>query len=129
MWHMQSLAEQTWQYCDQREKNRAGKSESRHGEIEKVGRRFSRSHARDVTAVFLQIICDLRWLELRGDPKITEKENHRREHDIMWPAGGKRVGDAVGDRTVFKHVADNRRRKKKERPGKDDRHHAGIIHF
>ena len=128
-WHIQSLAEQTWQYRDQREENRTGKCESRHGEIKEIGGWFSRSHARDVTSVFLQVICDLRRLELRGDPKITEKENHRRQHDVMWPAGGKRVGDAFGGRTVFKRVADNRRRKKEKRPGEDDRHHAGIIYF
>jgi hypothetical protein len=101
-WHIQSLAEETWQYRYQREENRTGKRQSRHGEIKKVRRRFSRSHPRDVTSVFLQVICDLRWLELRGDPEITEKENHRRESDVMWPAGGKRVGDTVGDRTVLK---------------------------
>ncbi|KAF5409712.1 MAG: hypothetical protein Udaeo2_00620 [Candidatus Udaeobacter sp.] len=40
----------------------------------RVSRRFSRSHTRDVTAVFLQVICDLSRLELRCDPEITEKE-------------------------------------------------------
>ncbi len=69
------------------------------------------------------------WLELRCDPEITEKENHRGESDVMRPAGGKRVGDAVGNWAVLKGVADNRCRKKEKGPGEDDRHHAGVIHF
>ena len=44
----------------------------------KLRRRFPRTHAWDIATVFLQIIRDLRWLELRRDPEITEEENHRR---------------------------------------------------
>src|SRR6267143_7325716 len=97
-------------------KNCAGERKPRHGEIEKIRCRFSGSDARNVTAVFLQVVRDLRWLELRGNPKITEEENHGRESDIMGPAVGKRAGDAIRSRTVLKTVADNRGWEEKQRP-------------
>ena len=74
---VQSLAEQARQNRDQRKENRAGKGQPRHREVEEIRRRFARTHARDVAAVFLQIIRDLRGLKLRRDPEIAEEENHR----------------------------------------------------
>ncbi len=50
--HMQSLAQQTRQNRNHREKNRAGEGQPRHCEIEKIGRRLSRSDSRNVAAVF-----------------------------------------------------------------------------
>src|SRR5439155_6305173 len=118
-WHIQSLAQKAWQNRDQRQKNRARKRESRHREIKKVGSRFAGPHSRNVTAVFLQIVRDLRWLKLRRNLEITEKENHCRKSDIMGPAGGKRAGDARSCRAISKSVLDNRRWKEKKRPVKD----------
>src|SRR6266542_2170869 len=128
-WDVQSLAHKTWQDCYQCKKNRAGKGEPRHGEIEKIRSRFSRSDSRNVTTVFLEIVRDLRWLELRGNPKITEEENHGCKSDIMRPAGGKRAGDLPSCRAVSKSVLDKRGRKEKQRPGEDDWHDPGVIHF
>src|SRR6267378_1132470 len=122
-WDVQSLAHKAGQNCDQSKKNRAREREPRHGEIEKIRSRFSGSDARNVTTVFLQVVRDLRWLELRGNPKITEEKNHGRESDIMRPAVGKRAGDLPGCRAVSKSVLNNRRGKEKQRPGEDDWHY------
>src|SRR6266480_6074002 len=70
--NVQSLAHKAGQNRYQRKKNRPGEREPRHGEIKKIGSRFSRSHPRDVTTVFLQVVRDLRWLKLRRNPEITE---------------------------------------------------------
>src|SRR6267143_499241 len=115
-WDVQSLAHKAGQNGDQSKKNRARERKPRHSEIEKIRCRFSGSDARNVTTVFLEVVRDLRWLELRGNPKITEEENHGRKSDIMGPAGGKRAGDAIRSRTVLKTVADNRGWEEKQRP-------------
>src|SRR5438477_10816469 len=127
--HIQPLTEETWKDCDQRQESRAGKRQPRHREIKKVGSRFSWPHARNVTAVFFKVVRDLSRLKLRGNPEVTEKENHRRKNDIMEPAGGERRGDPRGCRAVSESVLNNGRWKKKQRPGKNDRHHARVIHF
>src|SRR5213076_1976299 len=119
-WNVQSLAEKAWQDRYQCKKDRAGERESRHGEIEKIRSRFPGPDARNVATVLLQVVRDLRRLKLRGNPEITEEENHPRQNDVMRPAAGKRGGDAVGNRAVLKTVADDRRGKKEQRPGKDD---------
>ncbi len=110
-WNVQSLAHKARQNRDQSKKNRAREREPRHGEIKKVGSRFPRPDAGNVTAVFLQIVGDLRGLKLGRDPKITEKENHPCENDVMGPAVGKRAGDLRSGRAVFKCKANDRGRK------------------
>ena len=127
--HVESLAQKAWQHRYQRQKDRAGKRESCHGEIEKIRSRFPGPYAGNVTTVFLQVVRDLRRLKLRGNPKIAEEENHCPESDIMGPTGGERACDLRGCGTVSKSVLDNRRREEKQRPGKDDWHHAGVIYF
>src|SRR5207249_10475717 len=102
---------------------------SRHCEIKKIGSRLSRSHTRNVSAVFLQVIRDLGWLKLRRNPEITEKENHCRESNVMGPAGGKRAGNPRSCRAVSKSILDNCCRKEKQRPSEDDGHYAGVIDF
>src|SRR5205807_9748996 len=109
--HMQSLTEQTWQHRDQREENRAGKGQACHGEIKKIRSWFTWSYAWDIAAVFLQIIRNLRRLELRRDPEIAEEENHRRQQNVMRPAGRHQVGDLPGDTTVFEGETNNGCRK------------------
>src|SRR6266849_7245991 len=74
-WHVESLAQKAWQHRYQRQKDRAGKREPRHGEIEKIRSRFPGPYAGNVTTVFLQVVRDLRRLKLRGNPKIAEEEN------------------------------------------------------
>src|SRR4029077_10399128 len=103
--HIQPLAEETRKDCDQRQENRASKRESRHREIKKVGSWLSWPHAGNVTAVFFKIVRDLSRLKLRGNPEVTEEENHRRKNDIMEPAGGKRTGYAIRGGTALKTVA------------------------
>src|SRR5215469_11674027 len=127
--HVQPLAEQTWEHRDQRQKDCAGKSQARHGIIEEVGSRLSRSHAGDVAPVFLQVVRDLGGLKLRGDPEVTEKEDHCRKSDVMWPPGRKRCSNSIRSGTVLEAVAYDCCREQKQRPGEDDRHHARIIHF
>src|SRR5207249_4222779 len=127
--HVQSLAEKAWQHRYQRKKDRAGKRESRHGEIEKIRSWFPGPDARNVTTVFLQVVGDLRRLKLRGNPKIAEEENHCPENDIMGPTAGKGAGDLSGCGAVSEAVLDNRRRKEKQRPSEDDWHYPGVIHF
>src|SRR5262249_60967332 len=102
--HIKPMGEEAWKNSDQRQENCAGKSQSGHGEIKKVGSRLSRSHTGDVPSIFLQIVRDLSWLKLRGDPEVTEKENHSRKSDIMRPASGKRGGDAIRSGTILKAV-------------------------
>src|SRR2546430_2682835 len=68
-------------------------------------------------------------IKLRLDPEITKKENHRRESDVMGPAGGKRAGNPRGCRAISKSILDNCCWEEKQRPGEDDGHHAGIIDF
>src|SRR6266542_2561199 len=63
------------------------------------------------------------------DTEITKKENHRLESDVMGPSVGNCAGDAVGNRSVLKAVADDGRGKKEQSPGEDDWHHTGVIHF
>src|SRR5437764_8633679 len=104
-WHVQPLAEQAWEYRDQRQKDCAGKSQPRHRVVEKIRSRFSGSNTGNVTAVFLQIVRDLGRLKLRSDPEVTEEENHRRKSEIMRPAGRKRCSNAIGSGTVLKAVA------------------------
>ena len=87
--HVHSLTQKARQNRNQREENRARKSQPRHREIEEIGRRFSRTHARNIAAVFLQIVRDLRRLKLRRHPEITEEENHRREDCVVQPTAGK----------------------------------------
>src|SRR5207244_2035301 len=127
--HIQPLAEKAWQNRYQGEENRAGKRESRHREIKKLGSRLSWPHARNVTAVFFKIVRDLRRLKLGCNPEVTEKENHCRKNDIMGPTGGKRAGYAIRDGTALKTVADDSGREQKQRPGKDDWHDTSIIHL
>src|SRR5207302_4949684 len=110
-WNVQSLAHKAGQNRDQSKKNRAREREPRHGEIKKVGSRFPRPDAGNVTAVFLQIVGDLRGLKLSSNPKITEKENHPCENDVMRPAVGKRAGDLRSGRTALKCKANDRGRK------------------
>src|SRR5881628_199448 len=100
--HIQSLAQKTGQNRDERQENPAGKRESRHCEIEKIGSRFPRTHAWNVTAIFFKIVGDLSRLKLCGDPEVTEKENDRSESDVMRPAGRKGVGDAIRSGTALK---------------------------
>src|ERR1700730_10242938 len=107
------MAKQLRQHRDHGEKNRAGKCQSCHCEIEKIRRRLSRSHTWDVTAVFLEIIGDLSRLKLRRDPEVTEKENHRGKKNIMRPAVRHRIRNLIGDATVFANETDDRRREKK----------------
>src|ERR1051326_1263438 len=127
--HIQPLAEKTWQNRYQRQENRASKREPRHREIKKVSSRFSGPHSGNVTAVLFEIVGDLRRLKLCGDPEVTEEENHCREHDIMHPAGGKCRRYPLSCRAVSKSVLNDGRWKKKQRPRKDDRHHACVIDF
>src|SRR5882762_5048589 len=90
-WHVQTLTQQTREHCYNRQENRARESQTRHCEIEKLGRRFAWTHARNVTAVLFQIVCDLRRLKLRRDPEITEEENHHCQNHVMQPAGRKHL--------------------------------------
>src|SRR6266436_7089903 len=105
--HIQPLAEETWKDRDHRQETRASKRESRHREIKKVGSRFSWAHTRNVTAVFFKVVRDLSRLKLRGNPEVTEKENHCRKNNIMEPACRKRCGDARGCRAVSESVLNN----------------------
>src|SRR3954466_7277937 len=63
--HVQPLTEQARKNRNEREENSAGKSQPSHGEVQELRRRFARTHSWNVTAVLLQIIGDLRRLELR----------------------------------------------------------------
>ena len=47
----------------------------------------------------------------------------------MRPPGRKRCSNAIRSGTVLEAVAHDRRREQEQRPRKDDRHHARIIHF
>ena len=47
----------------------------------------------------------------------------------MGPTAGKGAGDLRGCGAVSESVLDNRCWKEKQRPGKDDWHYAGVIHF
>src|SRR5437763_113874 len=85
------MAEKAWQNRYQGQENRPSKRESRHREIKKVGSRLPWPHSRNITAVFFQIVRDLSRLKLRGNPEVTEKENHCCKNDIMGPTGGKRA--------------------------------------
>ena len=123
------MAHQRRQHRNQSQKNRACEGQARHCEIKKISRRFSWSYARDITAVFFQIVRDLRRLKLRSNPKIAEEENHPRQNNIVRPAGGKRAGDSGGSGTIPKAVADDGGREQKQCPGKNDRHYASIVYF
>ena len=81
--HMKRLTEQARQHRNQGEKHRAGESQPRHRIVQEIRRWFTRSHPRNVTAVLLQIIRDLRRLELRRHPKVAEEENHRGNQGIV----------------------------------------------
>ena len=50
--HVQTLAEKAWHNRYHRQKNRAGKREPRHREIEKVRSRFAWPDTWNITAVF-----------------------------------------------------------------------------
>src|SRR4029450_11515932 len=127
--NVQSLAHEAGQNRYQRKKNRAGEREPRHGEIKKIGSRFSGPDSGNVTTVFFQVIRDLRWLKLGRNPEIAEEEDHAGKDDIMRPSVGKRAGDLRGCRTVFKCEANDRSWKEEQRPGEDNGHHAGVIYF
>ena len=88
-WHVQTLAQQTREHCYDREEDRACERQTRHGVIEKIRSWLPGSDTRNVTAIFLKIVCDLRWLKLGRDPKIAEEENHRSQDDVMQPSGRK----------------------------------------
>src|SRR5207237_10932964 len=105
---VKSLAEQTGEHRDQSEKNRARESKSGHCVIEEIRCRFARSHPRNIAAMFLQIIGYLCWLKLRRHPKIAEKENHRRQQQIVRPTIIESTDDFAGRWTISTYPADDR---------------------
>src|SRR3982750_2776366 len=83
--YVQTLAQQTWQDRDHRQKDGTSEGQPRHRKIEEIRCRLAWTHTGNVAAVLLQIVCDLRRLELCRHPEVAEEENHRREKKIMWP--------------------------------------------
>src|SRR4029453_1097404 len=113
---VQTVTKKTRQDSDQRQENRARKSQAGHREIEKIRGRFSRPDAWDIAAIFLEIVRDLRRLNLGRHPEITEKEKHRREDRVMQPAVGEHVCDLLGRAAVLEGETDDCRRKEQKRP-------------
>ena len=60
---------------DDRQEDRSRKSQARHRVVEKVRCRLAGANAGNEAAIFFQIIRDLGWLELGGDPEVAEEEN------------------------------------------------------
>src|SRR5439155_8014823 len=127
--NVQPLAHKAGQNRYQRKKNRAGEREPGHGEIKKIGSRFSGPDSGNVTTVFLEVIRDLRWLKLGRNPEIAEEENHAGKDDVMRPSVGKSTGDLRSGRTVFKCEANDRSWKEEQRPGEDNGHYARVIYL
>jgi len=84
--HMHALAQKRRQDRDHGQEKRAGKGEPGHGIIEKIRGWFAWSNARDVGSMLLQIVRDLSRLKLRRDPEIAEKEDHRRQENVVEPS-------------------------------------------
>src|SRR5437764_8473920 len=72
--NVQSLAEKAWQDRYQCKKDRASERESRHGEIEKIRSRLPGPDARNVATVLLQVVRELRRLNLLVNAEITVGE-------------------------------------------------------
>lgn len=71
---------------DDDEEYTSSEGDSVHDPMKCIGSRLPRPYSRNVATVFLQIIGDLELIELGGDPKIGEKEDHQRLSREVEPA-------------------------------------------
>ena len=62
---------------DDRQENRARQRDAAHGVMQIIAGRLARAHAGNVAAVFLQVVGNLQFIELRGHPEIGEEQNHQ----------------------------------------------------
>ena len=59
------------------QKDRASQCNPAHGIVQIIARRLPRAHPRNVATVLLQIIRDLKFVELGCHPEIREEQNHQ----------------------------------------------------
>ena len=60
--------------CDHGQKDGARQRNPAHGVVQVTAGGLTGPNSRDIAAVLLQVIGDLQFVELRGDPEIREKE-------------------------------------------------------
>src|SRR5438128_11003741 len=80
--HVESLAQKAWQHRYQRQKDRAGKRESCHGEFEKIRSRFPGPYAGMETTVFLLSVPYFERLNMVANHKNAEEDKQTHESDI-----------------------------------------------
>src|SRR5688500_6971392 len=61
---------------DDRQEDRAREGDAPHGVVQIIAGGLAGTNARNVAAVFLEVVGDLDFIELSGHPEIGEKENH-----------------------------------------------------
>src|SRR5438270_8600219 len=71
--HAKGFIQNDWDNRDGRQKDGARERDAAHGVVQILGCLLPRPHAWDITAVFLQIIGHLQFIELRGHPEIGEE--------------------------------------------------------
>src|SRR5207253_995358 len=69
--------------CDDGQEERAGQRDAAHRVVKIITRGLAGAYARDVAAVFLEVIGNLDFVELRGDPEIGEEEDHQRIKQVV----------------------------------------------
>src|SRR5579859_1202227 len=62
---------------DDGEEDGSGQSDPAHGIMKIIAGGLAGAHTGNVAAVLLQIVCDLQFIELGGDPEIGKEQNHQ----------------------------------------------------
>src|SRR6516165_6132853 len=62
---------------DHGQKDGPCKCNAAHRVVKIIARSLTRTHARDISTILLQIVRNLQLVELSGDPEVREKEDHQ----------------------------------------------------
>src|SRR5688572_7450033 len=92
--HLHEAIKQVGNDCNNRQEHCAGEGDSAHGVVKIIARGLARTNARDVAAVLFQVVRNLDFIELGGDPEIREEENHRTvEREVSERSRLQRIGN------------------------------------
>ena len=98
--------------------------------MQKVARRRTRTHAWDVATILLQIIRNLQFVKLGGDPKVGKEQNHQTfQQKIDRSTMGQLARDLVEERHTqsFAQGIEYLLRKHQDGLRENDRHDSRVV--